>query len=335
MSAPVISVLMPVYNVEKYIGEAIDSILNQTFRDFEFIIVDDASTDNTLSIIQSFSDLRIKIIRNENNLMLAASLNKGLQVARGKYVARMDGDDVSHPKRLEKLFDFLEKNPNIDICGSAMKLMDHENGVWEYKMDDKEIKAGMIWLATLSHGTVLMRLDTIRKHNLYYDETFKVGQDWKYWYDAMKIVTFANLNEPLYFYRRGQQSVTIKFSHQSKDRYAVMHRLLLYDFGIPFTEREVFLHQFIIGIFTITPSAKAVREARIWFKKLIRYNRDMKKFDVKAFKIFSDDRWNHLFYKIIPFGFRCVWTYFWVTGINKYHFIYYLKYLMSLKTSHR
>ena len=141
MTTPAVSVLMPVYNVEKYIGEAIESILNQTFNDFEFIIIDDASTDNTVSVIEKFSDNRIKLIRNETNIKLAASLNKGLRIAQGKYIARMDGDDISLPHRFQKLYEFLENNPSVDICGSAMRVFGNEETVWEYSSDDKEIKA--------------------------------------------------------------------------------------------------------------------------------------------------------------------------------------------------
>ena len=110
MSKPLVSVLMAVYNGEKYLLEAIESILNQTYTNFEFLIINDGSTDSTEEIILSYSDQRIRYIKNEQNLKLIASLNKGLDLAKGKYIARMDADDISLPDRLEKQVNFLERN---------------------------------------------------------------------------------------------------------------------------------------------------------------------------------------------------------------------------------
>ncbi len=328
MSNPAISILMPAYNVEKYIGEAIDSMLNQTFKDFEFIIVDDASTDGTLSAVQKYTDPRVKIIRNEKNAKLAASLNKGLQIVRGKYIARMDADDISHPERLQKLYDFLEKNPAIDMCGSAMKVFGAgEESVWEYKTEDKVIKAGLLWTSTMPHGAVMMRAETILKHKLYFDETFLIGQDWKYWSDVKDYVTFSNLKEPLYFYRRAEQSITMQFSHQSGDRYAVMHRKMLSDLGVPFSDHELLLHQFIVGIFTVKPSVKTVNEAHAWIRKIIRYNREVKKHDPATFEMIARERWSQLFFKMLPFGFSISFSYLLVSDFSFSRIIYYLKYL--------
>jgi len=329
MATPVISVLMSAYNVEKYIREAIESILNQTFKDFEFIIVDDASTDSTLAIIESYRDDRIRIIRNETNLKLAASLNRGLKIARGKYVGRMDADDISHLERLEKLYNVLEQNPGVDICGTRMQLFGSEQGVWGDKIDDKEIKAGLIWGSTMQHGTVLMRTDTILKHNLFYDESFRLGQDWKYWYDVKNFVVFTNISEVLYFYRRGVQNITVQFSHQSMERYSAMHRIMLKDLGISFSERELQLHQFPIGLFSVKPSPQTVKDAKTWMKKLIDHNRRVKQYDVTAFEKIAREHWSRLFYLIVPHGLRTVLTYVRVSGISWTQLNYYFKYSLN------
>lgn len=329
MYAPAITVLMSAYNVEKYIREAMDSILNQTFRDFEFIIVDDASTDGTLAIIESYKDDRIRIIKNETNIKLAASLNKGLRITRGKYIARMDADDISHLERFQKLYDFMERNPQIDICGTHMKLFGSEDAVWGGRSDDKEIKAGLIWGSTVEHASVLMRSETILKNNLFYDETFPVGQDWKYWYDAKNHANFSSLEEVLYYYRRGEQNMTVKFGHQSKDRYSHMHRLMLEDLGLSPSERELKLHQFIIGLFSISPSPDAVKEARAWFRKLIGRNNTVKQYDPATFERIANEHWTRLFYLIAPFGSGTVWAYTVSSGITFTQLSYYLKYSLN------
>ena len=122
-SSPRITVLMPVYNCELYIKEAIDSILNQSFSDFEFIIIDDASSDSTVSIIKAYDDPRIQLIVKQQNSGYTNSLNYGLSIAKGEYIARMDGDDISFSERFEKQIAFLDKNPDVVLCGTFFKII--------------------------------------------------------------------------------------------------------------------------------------------------------------------------------------------------------------------
>ena len=119
---PKISVVMPAYNAENYIREAIDSILAQTFRDFEFLIIDDGSTDHTVEIIRSYSDSRIRLYQNERNMGVAATLNRGLDLARGEYIARMDADDISLPERFAKQAAYMDAHPDVAVCGSNIIL---------------------------------------------------------------------------------------------------------------------------------------------------------------------------------------------------------------------
>ena len=127
IKTPKITVLMPVYNGEKYLKESIESILKQTFRDFEFLIINDTSTDESEKIIRSFKDSRIKLIKNEKNIGLTKSLNKGLDLAKGEYMARMDADDISLPKRLEIQVAFMDKNPKIGVIGAWAKVIGESN----------------------------------------------------------------------------------------------------------------------------------------------------------------------------------------------------------------
>ena len=120
---PLVTVLMAVYNGEKYLREAIESILDQTYTNFEFLIINDGSSDRTEEIILSYNDKRIRYIKNEQNLKLIASLNKGLDLAKGEFIARMDADDISLPERLEKQINFLEKHPEIGLLGSWVRTL--------------------------------------------------------------------------------------------------------------------------------------------------------------------------------------------------------------------
>jgi glycosyltransferase involved in cell wall biosynthesis len=121
MNTPSVTVLMSVFNGEKFLKEAIESILKQTFKDFVFLIIDDASTDRSVEIIRSYSDFRIQLIQNKNNLGLAASLNLGLAECKTPYVARMDADDISLPHRLKVQYEWMQKHPEVGVCGTFMK----------------------------------------------------------------------------------------------------------------------------------------------------------------------------------------------------------------------
>ena len=129
MKNPKVTVLMSVYNGEKYLQEAIDSILEQTFKDFEFLIINDGSTDKTGEILESYHDLRIKIINNEKNIGLTKSLNKGLKLARGEYIARQDADDISMPERLEKEVEFLETHQDYAVVGAFAKIINKNSEI--------------------------------------------------------------------------------------------------------------------------------------------------------------------------------------------------------------
>ena len=118
---PTISIILPAYNAEKYLAPAIESILQQSFKDFEFIILNDGSTDNTEKIILSYTDSRIKYIKNEKNLKLIKTLNKGIELAKGKYIARMDADDIALPTMLEECYTFFETHPEYSIVAPSVR----------------------------------------------------------------------------------------------------------------------------------------------------------------------------------------------------------------------
>jgi len=196
-----ISVVMSAYNSEKYIKEAIESILNQTFTDFEFIIINDASTDSTESIIKSFDNPMIKLIKNEKNLGLTKSLNIGLDLAKGKYIARMDADDISIPERFQKQFDLMEKNPDIDICGTWYEFIGEKSGVVRYPELDDEIKSNLMFHDCICHPSVFIRKESLDKHELKYNEEFKYAQDYELWCRVRKTLKFANIPCVLLKYR--------------------------------------------------------------------------------------------------------------------------------------
>lgn len=175
MKQPLVSVLMPAYNAEKYITEAIESILNQTYKNFEFIIIDDCSTDKTWKIIQKYQkkDQRIIIFRNKENLNLGKTLNLGINNAKGKYIARMDADDISLPYRLEMQVKFLEDNPRVGIVGSNLIIIDKNNypiATRRYPLKDKDIRNKIFLYNPFAHPVIMYRKNVVQKAGLYHQK---------------------------------------------------------------------------------------------------------------------------------------------------------------------
>ncbi|MCS2889647.1 glycosyltransferase [Parabacteroides faecis] len=167
---PFVSVVMPTYNVGKYIEEAVQSILNQTFLDFEFIIVDDGSTDHTPEILRSFSDPRIRLLFNEKNEGNYPARNRGCRLAKGKYIAVMDADDVAMPERLEKQVGFMETNPDILACGTAYRLLG-QNKIIVQPIKWDEIRYVLLMTYCMLHPTMIIRSEIMTKINFYKEES--------------------------------------------------------------------------------------------------------------------------------------------------------------------
>ena len=181
---PKVSVLMGAYNCAEYVEEAINSVLNQTFSDFEFIIVNDGSKDNTAEIVNEYAkkDSRIVFIENDRNHGLAYTLNHGLEYVKGEFIIRMDGDDISKPNRFERLLEAMEENPDYDVIGSGCDLFD-KTGVWgEVCMNYKPDKWDACCARTVSHATVIMRTEALRAVGGYDVETDKArAEDYDLW----------------------------------------------------------------------------------------------------------------------------------------------------------
>ena len=213
MREPYISVIMSVYNSEKYLSESIESILNQTFSDFEFIIIDDGSIDNSLDIIEMYSkkDSRIQIIRNEINIGLTKSLNKGITFAKGKYIARMDADDISMPERFKTQLEFLEKNLNIYVVGTNIICV-NEAGNYLYECNFPNspniIKWNLYFSNQLAHPSVMMRSDLFLICGYKYDESYRYAQDYELWQNISRNYQISNITKPLLIYRIMNSSIS-------------------------------------------------------------------------------------------------------------------------------
>ena len=206
---PLITVLMPTFNSENYIAETLWSIFEQTCSDFEVLIIDEAgSSPETAEVISLFEDDRIRLVRNETRLGLAGSLNEGIRIARGKYIARIDADDLAREDRFELQADFLEKHRDYGLCGSRQHNFGVDNDfIHEVAVEHEDIKAALIYGCEVCHSTIMIRKDLFLDNNLFYDNT-KRAEDYELWTRAVHKFKFHNLKEVLGEYRIGSDNIT-------------------------------------------------------------------------------------------------------------------------------
>jgi glycosyltransferase involved in cell wall biosynthesis len=282
--SPQVTVIMPAYNAEKYIGEAIKSILNQTFQDFEFIIFNDGSTDNTEDIIFSYTDLRVIYVKNEENLKLPKTLNKGIALARGQYIARMDSDDVALVHRLETQITFMENNPHISLCGTWVETFGQREEILGHPLMPKHIKAQMLLECCIFHPTILFRKKDFVDNNFWYDTNYLYAEDYELWSRAVHKLQFANLDTVLLKYRlHQQQSVSIVKNNTISTLQRQIRANQLKNLGIAFSPEEMSLHERLatrdyemnLSFWEMTTN---------WLSKLYLANKISKVHDDNAFK---------------------------------------------------
>ena len=210
---PKVSVVMPVYNGEKYLREAIESIINQTFTDWEFIIVNEfGSNQGATDILTEYAaqDLRIRVIQNSERLGIAESLNVGLRASTGEYIARMDGDDVSGPKRLQKQVEYLDTHQEIDLCGSYIADLSGNKLNWDLETEYAQINTDIIFFSPCVHPTIMFRADMIHKYQVAYKPNYAASEDYDFFEQVCCVGKIVNLPQTLLHYRQHQNNATEK-----------------------------------------------------------------------------------------------------------------------------
>lgn len=226
---PLISVIMPVYNSQDYIVQAVKSILRQTCPDFELILIVDCPTDDTLVVLKGLSDSRIVKLCNDKNMGIAFSRNRGLDVARGKYIALMDNDDISLPERFERQIRFLEDNPDIDIVGGAVEFIDGsgrrlEDCIKTYN-NPRYIRANLLFRNVLINGTVMFRKKMLDDYGFRYRSNRLGMEDFDFWIDCFTCCRIANISEVVLQYRKHNNESTRVLTEKKKEKMELYARL--------------------------------------------------------------------------------------------------------------
>lgn len=239
-----VSILLPAYNAALYLRDSLDSIIRQTFKDFEVVLIDDGSTDDTFKIANEYFnvDKRIKYYKNKENLGLIKTLNKGLTLAQGDYIVRMDADDIMTDDRLYKQVKYMDSNPQCFVCGGQIEYIGNLNGnapILPQKYED------LLYLSLtncpLYHPTTIIRNTAIKQFGLKYNDSYKHAEDYKFWSDIIfsHPNSIANIKDVVLYYRISNEQVTAKFSNEQNlvskkiRRENVQHVLSLYDIWLP------------------------------------------------------------------------------------------------------
>lgn len=208
---PLVSILMPVYKTASYLREAVDSMLAQTFTDFELIVLNDCSPDNAEAILDTYDDPRIVRYKGEKNVGLSNVLNVGIEMARGKYIARMDSDDISLPQRLQVQVDYLDKHPDVDLVSVGMRLFGAKEGTWIREINPEKVKIEAMFHSPVLHASSVWRKDAFEKQGLRFRQEMVPAEDYDLWTRAMlKGLKLVNLPEVLYEYRIHEAQATVQ-----------------------------------------------------------------------------------------------------------------------------
>ena len=316
MPVPRVSFLMAVYDGETYLDEAIQSVLNQTLHDFEFIIINDGSADGTAKIIERYrrGDGRIRAYE-QPNCGLVMALNRGLELARGEYVARMDADDISVPGRVAAQVTFMDAHPEVGICGTWIETIGmHHSDVRRYPTDDATIRSWLLFESVLAHPSIMMRRELLMKTGLSYNAGYVHAEDYDLWVRAARHTALANIPEVLLRYRLHPQQVVQK--HEAKKlasarlvRLAQLERL-----GIHPTEEELALHQ-ALSIWQFQANRDFIGASLAWFHKLKAANDMAGIYPDPIFLSLLGQRWSALCATATHLGLWTLGT-FWRTPLS-------------------
>lgn len=230
---PKVSVILPAYNAEKYIKEAVDSILGQTFMNFELIVINDCSKDSTEKILLSYTDPRLVYVKNEQNLGVAGTLNKGLSLAKGTYIARMDADDISLPERFRKQVSYLDAHPDVAVLGTAVEIFGEgmSSQIRQFSQMPEQMKVDLFFSCGLAHPSVMMRADVIKELGGY-DCAFEGMEDYELWCRVSRDYQIAALPEVLFRYRIHPSQVTKNPTEKYRTQMRNLKKCQLEELGV-------------------------------------------------------------------------------------------------------
>lgn len=325
----IVTVLMPVYNADKFLLESIDSIFNQTYKNFIFLIVNDGSIDKSEDIIlkKQKEDSRILYLKNEKNRGIVSALNKGIDIVSTKYIVRMDADDISTPDRIEKLVDYMEGNSDIGVCSSYMKAFGTDNDVWKTPLLNNEINAGLLFRTTMAHAASIIRTSIFSQNKIRYSSLVPHQEDYLLWHTMHENgILFSCIPKVLYFVRREDHNVTVTNRNSFLERNRIIHRIILTDFGIKFSDMELRLHSGFTDK-NLLPTYNNIMMLNKWYNRILKHNVINKHYPNSELINVIEYMKNNLFYKMVDEGYMPT-IYYWliIRKPSKSMLLYFFKF---------
>lgn len=266
---PKVTVLMPTYNVAPWVEEAVRSVLAQTYQDFVLLVMDDCSSDNTVEVVRSIQDSRIRIEKNAHNLGLSANLNRGLSLVDTEYVARMDGDDIAEPTWLEKEVAVLDAHPEIGICSAGWEWFGSKTGTGRYPELPEDNKANLLFGCTVIVPT--FRMSLYRDLGLRYREDAFPAEDYRFWADCVRHTQIYNIQETLFRYRMHETQICSAKRDAQIVKVSEVRRYMLQWLNpdIPEEKVQYFLHDFAVG--SVAPK-QDIQKMKMFAEYLLKQN---------------------------------------------------------------
>jgi len=309
MRTPRVTVLLPVHNGAHHLREAVDSILAQTLGDFELLIVDDASEDDSVAVVESIPDPRIRLIRSERRIRLAGALNLGLREAAGELVARMDADDVSLPERLRKQAAYMEAHTDLGVCGTWVRAFGKDAGKIErYSVGSRRVGAQALFNTPFAHPTVMFRRDSFLDHRLTYDVSYYPTEDFDLWERALRCFAGDNLPLVLLEYRVHERSLTgSEWSEMDRQASRVCARRLA-DLGFEANDEETRFHR-LVATAAVKSSRHEILRAEQWLRSILRANDARAVYDRDALSDIVAELWLRICMQATGLGWKRVRAY--------------------------
>lgn len=305
ISDVLVSVVMPVHNGAAYLRQAIDSILGQSLTNFECIIVDDASDDESPEIVRSYNDRRIRLLQGRKRLKICGALNLGLEQAKGRYIARMDADDISRPERFAEQVAYLDANPLVGVCGTWVKRFGDEmvSSVYRTPCGSENIKAWALFDNPFVHSSVMIRRAVLEEHQMRYKEEFRNAEDYELWHRMLKVCRAENLKKVLLDYRVHAASVTTVADKGMDAAACEVIRTALRRLGLESDSETVRFHRYL-GTGRLYPdrSRSSMLKSESWLRSLLAANSEQNIYHDGALRRAVAEVWYRICYHSLREG---------------------------------
>jgi glycosyltransferase involved in cell wall biosynthesis len=316
MSTPRISVIMPVFNAERHVREAIGSLLAQTFSDFELIVIDDGSTDESLQVVQGIGDPRLRLLQNASNLGAAETKNRGIENARAEFIAFLDADDLAFPERLAEQLDYLERNPEISVVATQSNTIDasgNVTGAYTPAVPSDEIPAFLLFGNCIQQSSVMLRRTALGDRR--FRTVFEPAEDYDLWTRLAADAKFAIMDRPLIHYRIHEGGISSRKTDAMAAAVRAVARTQLARLGIVPDSAQLKLHT-LLACWPLSPQKETLAATEAWLRELRRANEAAQTYPPPVFDRVLGERWFQICCDSWQLGLRA-WKAFYTSPLRR------------------